>query len=169
MIVGPAPCVASRLPATDVAMLHLFRVRTVRSLRVDKTLERPAHMPIKGAVIVHTEALRHIVRPGSHDVAEFRPLPLCRLDQIGVEAKLENGAAFGFASELRVDDLIGPVPETTWRIDTAQHIRPADPAVRLKCALDNDLRAVRHGGTGSRHSISVDTNTLDHGDCKAVR
>src|SRR5208337_1744498 len=158
MIVGPAPCVASRLPATDVAMLHWLRVRAVGSLRVDKALERPAHMPIKGAVIVHTEALRHIVRPGRHDVAEFRPLPLCRLDQIGIQAKLQDGAAFGLAGELRVDDLIGPGPECTRRVDTTQHVSPADPAVCLKRALDNDLRAVRHGGTGSRYSVSVDTN-----------
>jgi hypothetical protein len=35
--------------------------------------------------------------------------------------------------------------------------------------LNNDLRAVRHRGSGSRHGISIDTYALNYRDREAVR
>ena len=43
-----------------------------------------------------------------------------------------------------------------------QHIRPSNPTVCLKRALDNDLRAIRHRSPGSRDGVSVDTDALDY-------
>ena len=47
-------------------------------------------------------------------------------------------------------------------------VRPTQRS-RLKRALDNDLRAGRHRGPGSRYGVSVDTDALDYRDREAVR
>jgi hypothetical protein len=87
MIIGPAPFFTPCLPAADIAMVLWLRIRAVGGLRIDEAFKSPAHMAIKGRVIVHAEALRHIVRPGGHYVAKFRPFPLHRFHQIGIQAK----------------------------------------------------------------------------------
>jgi hypothetical protein len=100
-------------------MLLWIRIQAVRGSGIDDAFKGSARVPVKGRVIVHAEALRHIVRPGRHNVTEFRPYPLHRLHQFGIEAKLQDGAAPGFASELRVDHLIGPGPESARPFDAA--------------------------------------------------
>ena len=169
MVVGPASCATSCLPAADVAMLPGLRIWAIGRFCVDDAFERSAHMSVKGTVIVHAEALRLVVRPGRHHVAEFWTFSLHRLDQIGVKAKLKHGATLGLACELCIGHFVGPGPEPTRLFDATQHIRPANPTICLKCALDNDLRAVRHRGPGSRHGVSVDSYTLDYRDREAVR
>ena len=100
---------------------------------------------------------------GDH-VGGLRPRALGGGDELGVEAELQDGSALGLPGELRVDDFVGPCPESGRRGDAQEHVRPPAPAAGAERALDDDFRAGLHRLAGPRQGSFVDADALDDGD-----
>jgi len=58
-----------------------------------------------------------VFRPGYDNVRKFGDMLLRGAKQIGVEAELENCAAFRLPREFRIDDLVRPGPKLARRLD----------------------------------------------------
>ena len=72
-------------------------------------------------------------------------------EEVGVEAELEDGGAAGLAGELRVDGFVGEGAEgggLVWRLDAAEHVGVAVPAVVAQKRLRNGRLARLHRGEG---------------------
>ena len=91
------------------------------------------------------------------------------LDQIGIQAELQDGAAFGLAGELCVDHFVGPWPKVARRVHASQDVRAARPFIGPERSLDDDLVTTGHGVAGPRHSVVIDADAFDHGYLEACR
>ena len=95
---------------------------------------------------------------------KLRHTALNLADELGIEAKLEDRPAFGFAGQLGVDGFIGPTAEIARRIDLPEDVGATDPCARTQSALHDDLNASAHGLVCRCNSFIRNFNTVDTHD-----
>ncbi len=168
MIVRSPPPIAALPPAADVAIFA--RIGIGRGVSADDgSRQAVADAAIISAVVVHPKSLRRVARMRRDDVGIFGAHAVRGGEKLGVEAELQDGTALGFAGELRVDDLVGPRPQSGRRLDAPQHVRPPDPVAGAESALDDDVRPGFHRRAGARKSLPVDADALDDRDGEPAR
>jgi len=97
-------------------------------------------------------------------VRKLRHTALNLPDELGIEAKLEDRPAFGFAGQLGVHSFIGPTAEIARRIDLPEDVSATDPCARTQSALHDDVNACAHGLVRRRNSFIRNLNTVDTHD-----
>ena len=87
-----------------------------------------------------------------------------RRDKIRVEAKLQNGAAFGLARQLCIDDLVRPCAKVAGSVHPPQYVRSPAPTFCPEGALDYDVRTSPHRIDRLRDGSLVRAYAIDKGD-----
>ena len=102
-------------------------------------------------------------------VGRLGPRPLRGGEQLRIEAELQNGPALGLAGELRVDDFVGPCPESRRRFDAEQHVCPSNPVAGAERALHDHVGSRLHRRAGLRNSLLRDADAVDDRDGEPAR
>ena len=79
------------------------------------------------------------------------------LEQVGVDAELEDRPGLGLSSELGVKRFVRPGAEIARHVDAAEEVDSTRPAVVLKGGLVDDVDPLAHGGEGHFHAIGRST------------
>jgi hypothetical protein len=66
------------------------------------------------------------------------------LDEVGIQAKLQNGSCLRFPRQLGIDRLVGPIAEGARQLDPAQNVDTPDPPAMSQGALHDHLYALFH-------------------------
>lgn len=103
MVVITAPLFAARPPAARFAMLVRIGIGFQPAPLAQRVEQLPFDVPEIGRVIGKPVLLRLEIGPGHHDKHVLRRQTLNFLDEIGVEAKLQDGSRFRFPGQLCVD------------------------------------------------------------------
>src|SRR5277367_546073 len=90
-------------------------------------------------------------------------------DQVGIQAKLQDGPALGLSGELRVNHLVGPGTKIACGLSPPENVRPANPAVRSERPLHDDFFAGHHGISRPRDGNIVDADPIDYSDAETLR
>src|SRR5467141_1196057 len=140
VIIGAPAFVAHTPPTTHIAMLDgLWVIRGGNRIRrlLRSLLQPSADKPEVGGEILEPEALERHIWIRRDDVELLGDRALNHSEQLGVERKLKDSAAFGFLRELRVKNLIRPSSESTRGIDPAKNVGSADPTIVSKRRLQD--------------------------------
>jgi hypothetical protein len=93
------------------------------------------YLPEISGVVGKAVTARLKVRPGRDDIHLLGCQTLRLRQQIGIEAKLKNGAGFRFTGKLGVERLIRPITERAWPFDTTQYVGTPTPGMMRKRAV----------------------------------
>ncbi len=125
MVIGHAPGDAVVLPATQRAVLHRLRVGA-RQAGVDNGFEAVLDAAVVGGELGDAERLG-LARP-EHYVHPLRRGSLDRLDELGVEAELQQEVRLHTPRELRVRHLVAERPQLRRALDAVQEVAVSAPA-----------------------------------------
>jgi hypothetical protein len=106
MVIGSAFLLAMETPPTNVTMGIRIRIAFDIGLACYGTLQASFDAPVVGCVISNPKLLWLEIRSRRYDIRKFGDTSLRRGNQFGVQTNLENGAPFGLACKLCIDDLI---------------------------------------------------------------
>ena len=155
VIVSATAIDAHRVPGADPAVVHRVRIGTggaVRQSRRDPGVEAGADVSEIGREVVRT--VRMLDAVAGDDVEPLGRDPLEPLEQVRVDAHLEDRATLDRAGQLGIRDVIAPVAEHRARAVRAleQEVRVAPPATVEEGRLEDDVGAGTHRIEGGRLS-----------------
>ena len=133
-------------PRAIVAVGHTLRVG--RAGVAEEGVHLTGQQPEVGTVVFDAVALRLEVAAGRDHVHVGGSDALDFLEQMRIDAKLQDRRRTGIAGEFRVVDLVGPVAETAGRRYLQQEVPAPRPFVVRKGCLVNDVHASAHLGDG---------------------
>jgi hypothetical protein len=106
MVVIPPPLFAPRQPFARFAVLVRIGIVFQPSCLAQRLQKLPFDAPEIGRVIGKPVLLRFEIGPGHHDKHMLRRQTLNFPDEVGVEAKLQDGPRFRFPGQLCVNGFI---------------------------------------------------------------
>ena len=150
VVVLAAPGVAQDPPAADPAMVDRLRIRLRPVL--GRRREHPLLEPLLGGPVVRG-VVREPVRvrravAGDHR-DRLRRDALESLQEVGVDAHLDDGGGLHASGELGIGDVIAPRAEIRRSVvATQQEVRVTTPAAVEERRLEDDVLAPAHRGEG---------------------
>ena len=125
-----------------------YTLRVGRAGVAEEGVHLTGQQPEVGTVVFDAVALRLEVAAGRDHVHVGGSDALDFLEQMRIDAKLQDRRRTGIAGEFRVVDLVGPVAETAGRRYLQQEVPAPRPFVVRKGCLVNDVHASAHLGDG---------------------
>ena len=148
MVVRAAPVDAERPPVADPAVVDRLRVRLGgRGIGIDPRLEARLRSPVVGGVVGQHLDVRGAV--AGHDRDGLGRDPLDLLEEVAVDAHLDDRGGLDPLGELRVGDVVRIVAEHRRPVVAPdQEVRVAAPAPVEEGRLEDDVRAGPHRRDG---------------------
>jgi len=143
VVVFAPPRVALAPPATDVAMLGRLGIRGEVGSR-ERSFEFALHEPVVRTVVVEPVALGHEVMVRRYDARALGSSTLQLLEQMRVDAQLQDRACARLRRELGVGHFIRPRPELAGLAGLQNKIGAAIPALVAERRLIDDVGTVAH-------------------------
>jgi hypothetical protein len=155
VIIIAAAFFAGFAPPADIAMRLRIGVGPFRCLFRQGRKQAALHLAKIGGKIGKPVALRLKIRPGGDDIHVRRRNALRLRQQIGIEAKLEDGPCFRFTRQLRLNGLVRPASNGASDCDAAQDVGTTNPALVRERPLRDDLRPPFIAESVSETALSV--------------